>query len=185
MNLAYYNQEVDKILWDMIGNDSFLESDLESITDTITETIYIYDKQLIKSKLKIIIQILVENKYQKCFVYNINSEFNQIQIPKTQNVNKTDSEFMTINASDLDEDINNSCQYTNPELASETTDKIQLSSYEDLVSHRHDYLSMNFEEEIYLKRYQRVNEIKKIPQHEQKSKEWLEQRNQCLQQQRQ
>lgn len=55
-------------------------------------------------------------------------------------------------------------------------------SYEDdtkieLITHKYDIDKLN---DIYLKRYNRVKEIKKIPQFEQKSKEWLNQRNECL-----
>ena len=139
MDLEFYNQEVDKILWDIIGSDSFLEDDLPILIDTITNTIYMYHKNITKENLWIIINHLMEQKYQKRYTYNNNSEYNKVD---------------------------------------DFADKISINNCKDLVSHRYDV--SNFEKEIHITRYNRVLKIKDIPQHEQKSKEWLDQRNRCI-----
>ncbi len=58
--------------------------------------------------------------------------------------------------------------------------KVRLDSHLDLVSHRNDYNSDTFTEKIYMNRWNRVKQIKLIPQHEQKSQGWLNQRKECL-----
>lgn len=60
------------------------------------------------------------------------------------------------------------------------SDKVTISSAKDLISHRYDYPDTTFKTKTLLRRKNRVEEIKLIPQHEQKSQEWLNQRQQCL-----
>ncbi|XWV26157.1 YqaJ viral recombinase family protein [Tupanvirus soda lake] len=220
MKLSYYNEEVDKILWDAIGNDSFIEADLPQLIEFVTETIYQYNTEITKDNLKLVVQFLIEHKYQKYYVYDVNSEYNKISEQKSTSPNKKntppiktvpspvnndtnmkksntksesslDSDIMSINESetklaDDDDDIEvvsvgkPSTNYINSELASETNDKIQMTSHKDLVSHRHDYAHAKYKETIYIRRRKRIVEIKKIPQHEQKSKAWLNQRSECL-----
>lgn len=59
-------------------------------------------------------------------------------------------------------------------------DKVVINSAEDLVSHRYDYTHDVFREDIYRKRSKNVFRIKKIPQFEQRSVEWFNQRNDCI-----
>jgi len=186
MNLSYYNEEVDKILWDILGNDSFTESDLSELINMVSSTIYQYHKNLSKSKLKLVVQYLIDRKYQKVYLYDNSSEFNQVvdKLPTDKN-NKssslTENDLMSINESDIKEaDKLDFSTYINPELETESVEKVQFSSCTDLISHRHDYPHDTYKESIYIKRRKRVVEIKKIPQHEQKSIEWLNQRNECL-----
>ena len=188
MKLSFYNDEIDKILWDIIGNDSFNESDLPDLIEMLTDTIYQYNKDLTKKKLKSIIQFLVEQKYKKIYVYDTDLEFNKIikqethSIVKNQLSEKSQSELMSISASELNDygDILVQKKYTNPELDSEETDKVHFSSADDLISHRHDYPFAKYKEKKYIKRRKQIIKIKKIPQYEQKSAEWLKQRNECL-----
>lgn len=58
--------------------------------------------------------------------------------------------------------------------------KIEILHANDLISHRYDYDGQVYQENKYINRKKRISEIKKIPQHEQKSKEWLAQRQECL-----
>ena len=188
MKLSFYNDEIDKILWDIIGNDSFNESDLPDLIEMLTDTIYQYNKDLTKKKLKSIIQFLVEQKYKQIYVYDTDLEFNKIikqethSIVKNQLSEKSQSELMSISASELNDygDILVQKKYTNPELDSEETDKVHFSSADDLISHRHDYPFAKYKEKKYIKRRKQRIKIKKIPQYEQKSAEWLKQRNECL-----
>ena len=243
MDISYYNEEVDKILFNIIGNDSFMGSELDNLVDTVSNTIYQYNKKITLAKLKLVVQYLIENKYQKYYEYDTNSEFNKVAdtniyidsesspkskseaSPKTNsetssnknkepiksetlsNKNKepiksvtskintevsptkksanVDSDIMSIDESDLIDVSNNDSDtntvtYINSELGAEATDKVQLSSAKDLVSHRHDYLYDTFKEERYIRRQKRIVEIKRIPQFEQKSTGWLEQRGKCL-----
>lgn len=109
MKLSFYNDEIDKILWDIIGNDSFNESDLPDLIEMLTDTIYQYNKDLTKKKLKSIIQFLVEQKYKKIYVYDTDLEFNKIikqethSIVKNQLSEKSQSELMSISASELND----------------------------------------------------------------------------------
>ena len=193
MNLSYYNDEIDKILWDILDNDFFMETDLDNIIDTVANTIYQYDTNLTLDKLKLVVQYVINNKYQKKYIYDTESEFNQIlndsdkkssggkANPCKKNKSDSNSDIMSINASDLNVETENfQAQYTNPELETETPDKVKCTSASDLVSHRHDYEHDVFKEKKYIRRRKRIVALKKIPQHEQKSQAWLDQRNECL-----
>lgn len=202
IDIIYYNNEVDKILWDILGNESFDEKERTIIIDTIVETIHLYDKSLKKNILQTVVEYIVENKFRKYYVYDTDSMFNKIRISKsitsetnsntevkkikskkTESSESEDSDLMSLGVEDVGgytRNNNNTGGYINSELVNESTDKIQLNSAADLVSHRHDYTNDTYKEEIYIKRKKRIIEIKKIPQHEQKSKAWLKQRNECL-----
>ena len=207
MKLSYYNNEVDRILWDAIENDSFVESELSNIVNHVTNTIYMYNIELSKDKLKLVVQFLIDQKYQKYYVYDTNADLNTIDkivdttksSPTKSNTKsgtksgtKSDikSDIMSVNISDTnnvnDDDIDLASvnkppkNYINSEIGANSNDKIQLASAKDLISHRHDYPHDTFKEAVYTKRRKRIVDIKKIPQHEQKSIEWLKQRNECL-----
>ncbi|AGF85268.1 viral recombinase family protein [Moumouvirus goulette] len=79
MNINYYNQEIDRILWDLVGNDYFTDKDLDVIINSITETIYFYDKNLSKTKLKIVVRYLIECKHKKQYIYDKSSEYNNVK----------------------------------------------------------------------------------------------------------
>ena len=203
MNLSYYNEEVDKLLWDALEDDCFMESELPNMVDTLSQTIYQYNKDLSLEKLKSLIQYLIEQKYKKYYIYDLESEFNQVKdtknisdkqkkSPDSKKVSPAkpdaESEMMTVTMSDINdgddiEVVSVSCsqaKYINSEIGSEVPDKVQVSSPTDLISHRHDHNEETFNQAIYIKRQKRIVEIKKIPQHEQKSAEWLAQRQECL-----
>ena len=188
MDLSYYNNEVDKIMWDIVGDDWFTDDDLPSIIKTVANTIYQYDDKISKPKLKLVVQFLISQKYQKYYIYDTSSKYNEIMIAKNENKpvdKKINSDTISVTASDLKDadNLENSPvkpAYINSEIKGASNDKIQLISANDLVSHRHDYAESEYKETIYIKRRKRVAVIKQIPQHEQKSKEWLTQRNECL-----
>lgn len=173
MNLSFYNQEVDNILYDFIGNDFFTESDLFELIDVITKTIYQYNQDLSKSELKLIVHFLIEQKYQKFYMYDVNSKFNKVS-GKTKfisNKSLSDSENMSIHISDLEDEIINN--FGMP-------DKINLNSKNDLISHQYNYPDTTYKESIYIDRQKQVNKLKKLPQPEQKSIEWIKERMNCL-----
>lgn len=197
MKLSYYNNEVDKILYSMIENDSFTETELPNIIDSVADTIYQYNKDITKAKLKLVVQFLIEHKYQKYYLYDLNSSFNKVNEENTlspkrleahakqidtkkPDTNPNDSDTMSLNDSDLESvsEKVSANKYVNPEL--QPGEKVEFSSAMDLVSHRYDYEHATYKENIYIRRRKRIVEIKKIPQHEQKSIEWLNQRNECL-----
>lgn len=60
------------------------------------------------------------------------------------------------------------------------TTKKKSAPHESLVCHDHDYPGTKFKKSNHTRRQKRIVEIKKIPQAEQKSIEWLEQRKECL-----
>ena len=62
----------------------------------------------------------------------------------------------------------------------EIADKVRLKKASDLVSHKYDYDKNKFKNSNHIRRRKRIVEIKKIPQFEQKSPEWLNQRKKCL-----
>lgn len=159
MDLTYLNREIDKILWDMLGNDSFKESDLEPLINLISVTVYQYDKRISEEDLKPIIRFLLEHKYQKHYVYDPKSEYNK---PENKELNESD----TIPLNDMPDH--------------ELPEQVKVNSFEDLINHRHDCEGEVYQDNIYSERKKRVVEIKKIPQYEQKSKEWFNQRNECI-----
>ncbi len=177
--LLYYNNEVDNILADLIGPNPFAEEDLDALVESISNTIIQYDKKNDKKQLYRIVYLIVLAKYKKCYVYNFDASLNNV----IQKKNKKKSDSMSIDLSDMDNLSENSeCKsnYLNSELKDTKNDKIILSNATDLVSHRHDYPLDKYNDNKYLIRYKRICQLKKIPQHEQKSIEWLKQRNECL-----
>ena len=157
MNLSFYNEEVDRILWDTIGNDSFDELELSTIVNHVVDTIYMYNTELSKDRLKLIVFFLIGHKYKKYYTYDIEADLNKI-ITSNKNDNKsdihtdsnnishTDSDNISVDMLDFNtnDDIDikpNSLSknYINSEIISEEYDKIKLSSSNDLISHSHDY----------------------------------------------
>ncbi|BCS83221.1 YqaJ viral recombinase family [Cotonvirus japonicus] len=190
MNIAYYNQEIDKILWDALGNDYFIEEDLNDIIDFVSKTIYQYDTKYKLSTLKFIVEFIIKKKYVIHYVYDKNSLFNQFEKPITKPtkklINNSDDgisdednfDYLVINDSDLE--LSENSKKKSIKLNINCPDKILLTNHLDLISHKYTYDGSKYGDDIYLKRYQTVEFIKTIPQHEQKSKLWLEQRNGCL-----
>lgn len=60
------------------------------------------------------------------------------------------------------------------------SDKIQINTYHDLISHVNDLEEKHFINKLHKSRYKKVKYIKSVPQFEQKSTQWLRQRSQCL-----
>ena len=220
MDLSYYNDQVDQILWDAVGNDSFLESEFDDIVNHIADTIYQYHTTLSKPNLKIIVSYIVELKHVKHYVYDIDADINKTTyISKSSRPSKSkssdkkikydpesesdtelvlgintvqesddESDTMMVTMSDIEysdeetpkDDALVPSNYLNSEIKSKMVNKVQFASSTDLISHRHDYPHSGYQEEIYQRRKKRIVEIKKIPQHEQKSQQWLDQRNECL-----
>lgn len=184
MDLEKLNEEVDKILFDMVGNDYFTQTDFEPIVNSITDILCICYEELDRSTLKNTVQFLIEAKHDKHYIYSTSSELNKVKVLKSKTKSDQDLNYDSdiMSGAELDFGPNDGpvSPYLNSELKSESTDKIQLSCAADLVCHRYLYPHPEFKEDVYLKRAKRLAAIKKIPQFEQKSAEWLDQRNKCL-----
>lgn len=189
VDLSYYNNEIDKILADIIGNESnilnksFEESEMTAIINIITNTIRQYHKKLSKSKLKLIVTYLMEQKFRKYFIFDPHSEFNMKN--KNSGENENDENDESLSLSFTDEGIYSCNNYINSELEQKP---IRIESFNDLVSHRYDCIEMGNDKKRKLtqnnynliEKSNRIEEIKKIPQHEQQTTGWYEERNQCL-----
>ena len=75
--LVYYNNEIDKILFDVIGSDSFMEEDLDELVNVVTQTIGFYDKKQPKSNIKKIVYLIINAKYKKCYTYDCHANINR------------------------------------------------------------------------------------------------------------
>lgn len=186
--LSYYNNEVDKILWDLVGDNPFSSNDIDIITDHISDTVYMYDKKLDISTLKILVKYILEIKHDKLYVYNncLNNKKNGPELIESESESDSDSEsesLMSIQLEDLNDDIEHSSSKdncNNSDFISSKTDKVQLSSYKDLISHANDYSGTVYKEKLYNQRKNIVKMLNGIPQHEQGTKEWLDQRKGCI-----
>lgn len=187
MTLAYYSNEIDKIISDTVGDDHIFESDFDALVDHITETIFQYHIELSKENLKLVVHFILENKYQKIYVLstelNVGKNETLKDAEKITDLSEDESDLMSVGDVDLNEISEEFVDampnnYINPETG--TPDKIHLSSAKDLICHRYDYEHQVYKENVYIRRRKRIAEIKKIPQFEQKSIEWLKQRSECL-----
>jgi len=177
MDIAYYNQEVDKILWDLLGDESFAESDMKTIIDFVAITICQYDKTYDLSIVSLMVELCIQNKYQKYYGYNSESEYNQLskktkltlqkKISINPDANNPDDLSFNFSDNDFAEGLNEDRQ-TN------------INCTEDLVNHVFDYDLETYKEKVYLERKKRVTYLKKLPKKEQKSAGWIAERNECL-----
>ncbi len=164
MNINYYNNEVDRILWDVLGDQGFIEDDLDQNVELVTTTILQYH-DVSESKLRSIVKFLIMQKYQKYYFYNNDSIYNQCQ----EIINEPDEfglEEKDFNVAS-ERGSKNGVEYINSEL--DNVDRVRYSCAADLVSHRHDYEGDEYREAVYINRRKRVAKIKQIPQYEQKS----------------
>lgn len=181
MSFAYYINEVNKISQDILDYDFFSENDTSVLIDHIVNTIYMYDTRLPIDELTYVIRFIIEIKSNDTYT-NKDTDDESLD-DNDNNENSDESSMMSLDINDLDNissDEPIGATYTNSELVSDHTDKIQLSSYKDLISHRHDYKYDTYKESIYIKRKKRISDIEKIPQFEQGTKEWLGQRKGCI-----
>lgn len=65
-------------------------------------------------------------------------------------------------------------------IIEEPPERVMVGCAEDLICRRYDYSESRFQEKDLLRRLGRVIAIDSIPQHEQKSQKWLDQRHECL-----
>ena len=152
MDLTYYNNEIEKILADFLNNYSFSEFENDILIDNITNTFYQYHKILSKKELNSIVHFFTNYHLQKIY--------------KTDTKSNTKSNTKSVSNSD-----------TNSES---DVDRVEISNSKDLICHSYDYKYPTFKESKYLRRWERIQEIKLIPQHIQKSIGWLTQRSKCL-----
>jgi len=157
INTDRFQDDIEAILKDHQITTEFPAEQKESLVDMITSTIHQYDDSLSKEWLELIVEYFLESKFNKYYV----------RIPNDVNKSATLSRVATTTDISIVKDTN-------------ATDKINLRSDSDLISHVHDYASDKFTDKIHVMRKKRVAEIKKIPQHEQKTPPWYAQRNECL-----
>lgn len=85
-DIAHYNNLVDGILWDMIGNKCFKEGELSDIIDIVAATIYLGENHFSQAEIKKVVTYLIFNKYEKIYSYNFDSEFNATDAEDVENV---------------------------------------------------------------------------------------------------
>lgn len=188
MDLSYYNNEIDKILWDVLGDNFFIEEDKTEIIDLITNTVYQYDKRVKPKNLSLIIRYIIDLKYEKRYVYDtvlpINTYDKNIDSVSEHSTSSCSLPCDKIGYNDNEEKYGDNASlpntYFNSEIKFSTIANKTYNNYKDLVSHRHDYRGDKYKEDVYIKRRKRIVVMKKIPQHEQKSQGWLDQRAECL-----
>lgn len=172
-------QHIDLILWDLLGSNPFDESDIEEIADFVARTIRQFDQSIRMSQLKTFIQFYIESKYRKVYIYNEKPRFVITKKIIEKEEDSDESSLMSLGDMDLKE-REPPCK-TGIYLNSEINDPQQkVNQASDLVSHRHDYPEEVFTEKKYLRKQKRIVEINKIPQVEQKSQAWLDQRKKCI-----
>jgi len=173
-----YRDDVDNIMWDLIGTETFAIDDLEDIISTIALTIRQYDKTFSRSKLKAIVNFHIGCKYKNIFSYDIDNEPDRQIIMKKIEDYSSQSDDMSLGGLDINDSIEEVIpQYINSEIEKEKTN---INCAADLISHRHDYEADRYTEKKYIRRKERIVEIKGIPQPEQKSEAWLKQRKTCI-----
>ncbi|AKI79123.1 hypothetical protein [Acanthamoeba polyphaga mimivirus] len=192
-DISYYNNEIDKILWNILGDDYFTQDEFDDLVNSVANTIYQYDNEVSIDKLKVIIEFVILNKFKICYIYDNDSILNQVKYEKKSVGSKTIGKNNTNDDEDDDEDIaviklsdieaGENWFKKSPKISSkqfQSVDKVEVATYEDLISHKHDYPKEIYKESHYIRRNTRLDVIKKIPQFEQKSKEWLKQRTESL-----
>lgn len=176
--MELYNKHVDIILNEFIGKNDFLEKDLTQLVDLTAMIIGIENPKKDIEEIKNIVFSLINEKYYRVYVYNPGSIWNNANKIESDDV---ESIMSCVSLDDMDDEheVINSDNRSLSEIA-ESTDKVSLNNYMDLVCHVYDYDAIKYAEKIYQNRYKILQHIKGIPQYEQKSKEWFAQRNECL-----
>lgn len=178
--IAKIRDDVDLILWDLIGPNPFAPEDLDSIISTVVLTIRQFDKKFPRSQLRTIVGHHIMCKYNVRFTYDHASEPpRQVITKKPESSSSSASDDMSFGDLDMGASVEEpvvAC-YINSEIDNVQTD---INRASDLISHRHDYGDKKYTEKKYIRRRDRIVEIKKIPQPVQKSDEWLAQRKQCI-----
>jgi len=182
-----YQSDVDNVMWDLLGSQSFGEDHLDDIIDIVSKTIYQYNKNIKLQQLKSIVRFIIENKYNKVYIYDKDNEPNRVVNTKIVEDSSDESEMSDI-LGDIDlskliigsEEKPKCGLYINSEIDMKKNLAKISDSISDLISHRHDYDGDVFTEKKYIRRQKRIVQIKKIPQHEQKSQAWLDQRKECI-----
>lgn len=181
LDLAYYSEQVDRILGDTVGTQSFTQADFEVIVEHTSRTIHMFNQDLDLADLKAVVSTLVQHKCRQFYMYDApaptpakvpKTTKTSTKIPKNREPSEDSSEIslMVVSEMETSEDASES----------ECDVKVVLASAADLVSHRYDYEHSQYTDSNHKRRYKRVKAIKKIPQFAQKSPEWIEQRKQCL-----
>jgi len=187
--LTQYSNDVENIICYL---PEINLSNMSDIINDMTNTLYKNHKFLEKPKFREMVKFLIQCKYEKKYVFSKDVSPNEHCMSESN-----DLPFITALLDDVSETSSNEKHKSSSSSESEdlpfdnnllddisdTSSKIEnvaLNSPLDLVSNKHDYGHTKFTEETYLRRQKRIVEIKKIPQAEQKSVEWLEQRTKCI-----
>lgn len=173
-----YREDVDSIMWDLLRTETFMIEDLEDIINTVTLTIRQYDKTFSRSQMKAIVNFHIGCKYDNSFLYDTKNETDKQIIMKKIEDDSSHSDDMSFGGLDMNDSIEEVIiPYLNSEIEK---DKTVVNCAADLISHRHDYNAGRYAEKKYIRRKERIVEIKAIPQPEQKSEAWLKQRKKCI-----
>jgi putative phage-type endonuclease len=195
-NIRDYNRQINAVLTEKDKNEIYDDNSLEKLSREISKRIHVEHQEIPKDSLSSVVTHIISKKYVKVekkkttiYVYDVNSSLNQESISSDIEVNSSDlvnsyeekvisstRTKSTAKSDSMSSDI--SCGSEKSE--SEPTSKVTVSSYLDLVSHKYDYNGLHLKDPNHLRRLNRIGEIKAIPQFEQKSKEWLAQRKECL-----
>lgn len=173
--LRNYDTEVDKYLRELVGSKLVRYHDLVVLAKIISNAIYQYDQTLEKKKLHSVISFLVREKHACRFVYDTK-----------ESLTDSEEEDVPMNVSFSQDDLMDAEFSVEHDLEVSIPEKVipDESTYADphlrLVEHKYDYLPEKYTEDAYIRRHKRLETIKKTPQSVQKSKEWFEQRNNCL-----
>ena len=189
MSKSQYNQQIDTVLADKAKNNSFMKDELSDLVISSSKKIYRSDKSVPIEELEVIVKKIILDKYQKTTkknqtIYVRNPEIesdstysSDIDIGSLDCANTNSGSDSEISLPDNISPVSSDGNYTSVKSMSKKPSK---SSSLDLIDHTHDYVGTKFKNSDHIRRQNRIVEIKKIPQFEQKSAEWLEQRKECL-----
>jgi putative phage-type endonuclease len=156
MDIKFYEEETDRLIDLIVGNNYVNKCDLNVLIDTITNIIY-DSKLTLKDnndydQIKIFVSYFVNNNFSKLYLTNKATKKINIFTIKDQNQdNLLSEEQISI--------IKNSGQ---------------------LMTHAFDQTEPNYTKKKYIRRLNRIIELKNIPQHVQKSPQWFKDRDSCL-----
>ena len=152
IDINYYIGETEKIIQQIPNYQTMDPNELLSMSDFIAESILAYNNDLSHDRLVHIVNYVLAS------IHNVEC---------------------TVNVSDDDDDDDDSTTMSIDDCADELSGPM-YDTYADLITHDYDYPHEKYVEKEYLDRVARIEKIKKIPQHEQKSEAWLTQRKSCL-----
>ena len=167
-------QDIEQLIQTIVGNN-FLEDDREAIISYITTVIWKYNNNAEKKILRTAISLVIDENYKMCYAKEINKfEPEKLDIEKTK-------KKVIICGNYINPETNKYIGGSDDSIQSgiDTINKL-IMTCDKLVCHIFDYDKRKFSDDLYKQRSITVRNLKAIPQFEQKSSEWYDQRNGCL-----